>query len=93
MGWLDGDLPSTLNPDKMVCTFCGKTPVVGFTLVVRPEDIGPDMRLGDFDRETLVAVCKEHFPILQEQMEQATRGCEEIEIGTGDFGGEDAGTD
>lgn len=59
-----------IEPDKMVCTFCGKKPIVGFTFVVDGTPDGDGFTLNDLDEKSLVAVCKDHLGILQEQMEQ-----------------------
>lgn len=60
----------SINPEDMVCTFCGKQPVVGFTFVVEPSTTDAGFSLNDIDEKSLVAVCKDHLGILQEQMEQ-----------------------
>jgi hypothetical protein len=61
--------------DKLVCTFCAKKPVVGFTVLVdastveeASEKFAEVANLENTD-ETFIAVCAEHLPILQEKLE------------------------
>lgn len=67
MGLLDN-----LDPDKLICSFCGAQPVVGFTFTVDAANIDEVMKDKQIALEdkSLIAVCKEHLPILKEQMEQ-----------------------
>jgi hypothetical protein len=66
------------DTDKLVCTFCGERPVVGFTFVVSGESFDASTPLEGLDEKSFVAVCKKHLPILQEQMEEAQRDGAEI---------------
>lgn len=78
MGFLD-----QIDKDSLVCTFCGKKPVVGYTFAV---DAEIDIESESFSRElvenSIVAACKEHVSILQEQFEREVKGAEFV----GEFG-------
>ena len=65
----------SFDPKDLVCTFCGKTPVVGFTFVVNSSSLDEALKVNpdEVDEKSIVAVCKDHLPILQEQVEQLER--------------------
>jgi hypothetical protein len=70
MGFLD------IDKDSLVCTFCGKKPVVGYTFAV---DAEIDLESGSFVNrqlveDSIIATCKEHLPILQEQFDKEFTG-------------------
>jgi len=69
MGFMD-----LIDKDKLVCTFCQKTPVVGVTFAVDAEVEGNEMLSREVDQSSIIAVCKEHLPILQEQFENEVKG-------------------
>ena len=63
-----------IDKEKLVCSFCGKTPVVGVTFAVDAEVMDGVAQTGEVDPSSIVAVCKEHLPILQEQFENEVKG-------------------
>ena len=71
------DLSEFIDRENLVCTFCGKKPVVGFTFAI---DAEVDPKEGIVNRElvknSIIATCKEHLPILQEQFEKEVEGAE-----------------
>ncbi len=68
------------DTDKLICTFCGEQPVVGFTFVVQASTYEEAKTLQGLDEKSLVAVCKKHLPILQEQMEELQRDADVQEV-------------
>jgi hypothetical protein len=63
-----------IDKENLVCTFCGKGPVVGVTFAIDVEIEDDDQRTpGDVDPNSIVAVCKVHLPILQEQFEREVK--------------------
>jgi hypothetical protein len=81
MGILD-----LLDRENLVCTYCGNKPVVGVTFAIDAE-IEPDGEVlpKELVEKSVIAVCKEHLPILQEKFEKdvAESGFVE-EVGDGD---------
>ena len=79
------------DTEKLVCTFCGEQPVVGFTFVVQAQTFEEAKTLQGFDEKSLIAVCKKHLPILQEQMEELQRDAdvEELNVDTGEADSDD----
>lgn len=76
MGFLD-----QIDKDSLVCTFCGKKPVVGYTFAV---DAEIDLENGSISNrelvaDSIIATCKEHLPILQEQFEKEVKGADFID--------------
>jgi hypothetical protein len=80
------------DTEKLVCTFCGEQPVVGFTFVVNAQSYEEAKTLQGLDEKSFIAVCKKHLPILQEQMEELQRDAEveEVDIDSGEPIGEDS---
>jgi len=79
------------DTEKLVCTFCGEQPVVGFTFVVQAQTYEEAKTLQGLDEKSFVAVCKKHLPILQEQMEELQRDAdvEELNVDTGEADSDD----
>jgi len=79
------------DTEKLVCTFCGEQPVVGFTFVVQAQTFEEAKTLQGLDEKSFVAVCKKHLPILQEQMEELQRDAdvEELNVDTGEADSDD----
>ena len=79
------------DTEKLVCTFGGEQPVVGFTFVVQAQTYEEAKTLQGLDEKSFVAVCKKHLPILQEQMEELQRDAdvEELNVDTGEADSDD----
>jgi thymidine kinase len=75
MGILD-----QIDKDKLVCTFCGKQPVVAFTFAldaeIDPTTGNPVNR--ELVQDSIVATCKDHVSILQEQFEKELRDADYV---------------
>jgi len=67
MGFLD-----FIDRDKLVCTFCGKKPVVGFACTV-DATISAEGVTRELVESSVVAACKGCLPILQERFEKEVR--------------------
>jgi len=67
-----------IDRDKLVCTFCGKIPVVGVTFAVDAEVEDGVATPGEVDPSSIIAVCKAHLPILQEQFEKEVANSEVV---------------
>ena len=75
-----------IDKEKLVCTYCGRKPIVGFTFAVDVEISPADETITrELDQSSIIAVCKEHLPILQERFEKEMRDAEVI----GELGGND----
>jgi hypothetical protein len=77
-----------VNKENLVCTYCGKKPVVGVTFAIDAE-IDPENETvsRELVENSIIATCKEHLPILQEQFEKEMKGAELVEgIGPEVFG-------
>jgi hypothetical protein len=70
MGFLD-----QIDKDSLVCTFCGKKPVVAFTFAI---DVEGWSFSSELVQDSIVATCKEHVAILQEQFEKEVGDAEFI---------------
>ena len=68
-----------IDRENLVCTYCGKKPVVGVTFAVEAEVEDGKATSGELDKTSIIATCKEHLPILQEMFEK--------EVGNADFVG------
>ena len=75
-----------VDKDSLVCTFCGKKPVVAYTFAVDAEidteggsPISPELV-----QDSIVATCKEHMPILQERFEKEVKDAEFLDGDAGD---------
>lgn len=69
-----------IDRENLVCTFCGKKPVVGVTFAVDAElEDGVAISHG-VDKASIIATCKEHLPILQEQFEKDMKDVEVVEL-------------
>lgn len=79
-----------VNKENLVCTFCGAKPVVGVTFAIDAE-IDPEE--GTVSRElvanSIIATCKDHLPILQEQFEKEMKDAELIETNGKELGEDD----
>ena len=76
MGFLD-----QIDKDSLVCTFCGKKPVVAYTFAV---DAEIDAESGSFKNrefveDSIVATCKEHVSILQERFDKEVKDVDFID--------------
>jgi hypothetical protein len=71
MGFLD-----EIDKDSLICTFCGNKPVVAYTFAIDAEIDGGTTVARGFVKDSLVATCKEHVSILQEQFEKEVKGAE-----------------
>jgi hypothetical protein len=69
-----------IDRENLVCTYCGKKPVVGVTFAVEAEIEKGETVSSELDKTSIIATCKEHLPILQEMFEK--------EVGNADFVGE-----
>ena len=69
-----------IDRENLVCTYCGKKPVVGVTFAVEAEIEEGETVSSELDKTSIIATCKEHLPILQEMFEK--------EVGNADFTGE-----
>jgi hypothetical protein len=82
MSFLDlTGFPGTLPVDResLVCTFCGKKPVVGYTFAVDAEiDAAGEVASREFVADSIIATCGEHAPILQEQFEKDVRNADAV---------------
>jgi hypothetical protein len=71
-----------VDKDSLICTFCGKKPVVAYTFAM---DVEGGKMTGDLVKDSIVATCKDHVSILQEQFEKEVAGAEFIgELEDGD---------
>jgi len=73
MGFLD-----QIDKDSLVCTFCGKKPVVAYTFALDAEIVDGVPANPEFVQDSIVATCKEHVSILQEQFEKDIKGADII---------------
>ena len=72
MGFLD-----QIDKDSLVCTFCGKKPVVAYTFAVDAEiDIEGGLINRELVEDSVVATCKDQVSILQEQFEREVKDAE-----------------
>ena len=62
-----------IDRENLVCTFCGKKPVVGVTFAVDAEVDGETVLSQALVEKSLIATCKEHLPILQEKFEKEVK--------------------
>jgi len=75
-----------IDKSNLVCTYCGKQPVVGFTFEVDAEiDAAGETLASAVDQKSIIAVCKEHLPILQEKFEREVKDADIV----GELGGDD----
>jgi len=64
-------LLSMIDIGNLKCTFCEKQPVVGFTFAVDAEiNAGGEILNRELVEKSIIAVCKEHLPILKEMYER-----------------------
>jgi len=75
MGFLD-----QIDRDSLVCTFCGKKPVVACTASIDAEIDSTAERPARYElvENSIIATCKEHVSILQEQFEKDVEGAKAI---------------
>ena len=74
-----------IDRENLVCTYCQKKPVVGVTFAVEAEIENGETISRELDKTSIIAVCKEHLPILQEQFEKELENSDIIgELGEGD---------
>lgn len=65
----DDQILGFIDVDKTVCTFCGATPIVGFSFDVNADSLSPE-HSAIVDKSSFIAVCKDHAGILEEQLER-----------------------
>jgi len=63
-------LMDLIDRENLVCTYCGKKPVVGVTFAVDAEIEDGETVSRELDKSSIIATCKEHLPILQEMFEK-----------------------
>jgi hypothetical protein len=59
-----------IDKDNLICTFCGKKPVVAYTFALDAELVEGVPVNPEFVQDSIVATCREHVSILQEQFEK-----------------------
>ena len=63
-----------IDKDSLVCTFCGKKPVVAFTFAMDAEIDAEGQPINrELVQDSIVATCKDHVSILQEQFEKEVK--------------------
>ena len=75
-----------IDRENLVCTYCGKKPVVGVTFAIDAE-IDPEGEAvsRELVKNSIIATCKEHLPILQEKFEKEVAESDFVdEIGEGE---------
>lgn len=71
-----------IDRENLVCTFCGAKPVVGFTFAVDATIDRSGAMSHELDQSSVIAACKDHVSILQEQFEKEAQDAEFLgEIG------------
>lgn len=82
---IEGMFDEFIDKAGLVCTFCGKKPVVGYTFSVDAEIDDEGTLTRELIQDSIIATCEEHLPILQEKFEK--------EVGDAEFLGEVGGED
>lgn len=78
-------LDDQIDKDSLVCTFCGTKPVVAYTFAMDAEIVEGTPVNPELVKDSIVAVCKTHVAILQEQFEKDVQGADFIgEVEDGD---------
>ena len=75
---IPGDTPimSLIDRENLVCTFCGKKPVVAFTFALDAEIVEGVPVNQELVQNSVVATCKDHVSILQEQFEKEVKNAD-----------------